>query len=96
MNSLIKVCVIGGGLSGITTVKELLIPRTTGVNKFQITLIEARDDLGGRLQSHNGVDLGGTWTWPSDRYLRQLLDELEPSPLTLLPQHGAKHGYSIL
>jgi monoamine oxidase len=69
------ILIIGGGLTGLT-LNYLL----QGHNR-SVTLIEARDRLGGRIhtiQSSNGppVEMGATWLGPEHRRLQVLLENL--------------------
>jgi polyamine oxidase len=54
-----KVLVVGGGVSGLAAAREL---HSSG---FQVTVLEGRDRLGGRVWTHRGlgipVDLGASW-----------------------------------
>lgn len=70
----VDVVVVGGGLAGLSTAREL----TRG--GARVVVLEARERVGGRTLSreHDGrvVDLGGQWLGPTqDRALR-LADEL--------------------
>ncbi|MGH8954562.1 MAG: flavin monoamine oxidase family protein [Microbacterium sp.] len=74
-----SVAVVGGGVSGVN-VARLLTRR--GVD---VTLLEARDRLGGRVLSvgasgaseRGGFDLGPSWVWPERQpAVAQLVDEL--------------------
>ncbi|MFK7857159.1 MAG: flavin monoamine oxidase family protein [Granulosicoccus sp.] len=74
------VLIIGGGLSGLVTARELT---KRGID-FQ--LIEARDRFGGRILSAKSmsvgteqgyaVDLGPAWFWSGQQHLLNLIDEL--------------------
>jgi monoamine oxidase len=65
------VIVIGAGLAGLTAATELA---SRGVD---VSVLEARDRVGGRVWSPTLVDgtpveLGGEWIFPEDRHLRSL------------------------
>lgn len=90
----VKVIIVGGGLSGLTT--ALLLASAVATNIiFKITVIESRQRLGGRIFSSTGFpvetdsyyvakDLGAAWTWPShDKNLGELLQQLN---ISLKPQ----------
>ena len=62
------VVVVGGGLSGLTVALRL----TSATPRLSVVLLESRDRLGGRLYADGGVDLGGSWSWPTDTALRGL------------------------
>ena len=40
-------------------------------------MLEARDRVGGRLESVDGLDFGATWFWPNERRVHQLIDDLD-------------------
>lgn len=72
------IVIIGGGLSGLVTAKEL----DKACNAWddcpitKIVVLEARDRFGGRIYSEHGVDLGPSWTWPAhDKALNALAKE---------------------
>ena len=56
--SIIDLIVVGGGISGLVCADEA---RNNGLN---VIVLEARDRVGGRLLSHQGIDLGGAWGFP--------------------------------
>jgi len=67
------VIIIGGGLSGLYAVDQLLKKNP----KLRIHLIEATDRLGGRLRTKDQHDFGATWSWPyNDVLLTQLAQDL--------------------
>jgi monoamine oxidase len=70
MNLETGVCIIGAGLSGLALAKAL---RAEGRD---VTLLEARDRVGGRVLSQDGHDLGPSWIWPHNRRMLALLDRL--------------------
>jgi monoamine oxidase len=39
-------------------------------------VLEARDRVGGRLESIDGLDLGASWFWPNEPRIARLVDEL--------------------
>jgi monoamine oxidase len=70
-----KVSILGAGLSGLLIAKRL---KTLG---FSITVLEARERLGGRIYtkrsvSDTPVELGATWFGAQHQQLIHLLDEL--------------------
>jgi len=50
-----KVLVIGAGLSGLTAAQAL---QTAG---WEVVVLEARDRIGGRVWTRDGIDLGAQW-----------------------------------
>lgn len=82
-----RVAVVGAGLSGLVCAGRLLEAELGA----EVEVLEARDRLGGRLLSPDGVDLGAAWIWPSDAALAALIQQLR---LPTLPQHVA--GTSLL
>ncbi len=77
------VLIIGGGLSGLHTAYSL--HRDTSPDTgTHVTLIEARNRLGGRILSRSGpnsdgsaYDLGPTWFWPGQHRMEALVRTLE-------------------
>ena len=63
--------IVGAGLSGLVTAYNL---KTRGFNDFII--LEARDRLGGRIWTKEGLDLGGTWFQSHHQSFIQLLKDL--------------------
>lgn len=68
--------IIGAGLSG-------LYAATLLQDTFNVTILEARDRLGGRILTKDGHDLGPSWIWPHQKNILALIDELG---LELFPQ----------
>lgn len=65
-----KIIIIGAGLSGLYAAYLLQ-------NKYDITLLEARDRLGGRILTQEGHDLGPSWVWPHHSRMLALLRSLD-------------------
>ena len=72
-----ELIIIGGGLSGLylTTLLQ---------NKFNVTLLEARQRLGGRVLTLEGHDMGPSWVWQHQSHILALIQELG---LELFGQH---------
>ncbi len=66
-----KYLIIGGGLSGLTTAFKLI-----EAGQKEVLILESRDRPGGRIWTHNGIDLGATWFQSHHQYVGQLLEEL--------------------
>ena len=69
----VDVVVIGAGIAGLSVAHRLV---TAG---RRVTVLEARDRVGGRLLSHprgpGALDLGATWYWPGERRVEALVAE---------------------
>jgi monoamine oxidase len=63
------VIVVGAGISGLATA-DRLAPRA------DVTVLEARDRIGGRLHSVDRLDLGASWFWPGEQRVAALVNEL--------------------
>jgi len=66
-----KYIIIGAGLSGLTTAYIL---NKNGI--IDVTILEGRPQIGGRIVTHKDVDLGATWFQQPHQYLTRLLNEL--------------------
>lgn len=67
-----RVLIVGGGIAGLTAAWRL---EQAGI---EYRLIEARQRLGGRIQSvegHGALDLGPSWIWPGQPLVAGLLAE---------------------
>jgi monoamine oxidase len=77
-----KTIVIGAGLAGLTAARTLM------AQGHRITVLEARDRIGGRAFSlpcgSGAVDLGPAWIWP--RVQPKVIALLDQLGLTSLPQ----------
>jgi monoamine oxidase len=81
-----KYIIIGAGLSGLTSAFQLY---KRGETDF--TILESRDRVGGRICTHDGIDLGATWFQNHHEEVSSLLDELE-----LQKFHQYSEGRSVL
>ncbi len=66
-----KYIIIGAGLSGLTTAYKF---KKAGENDFLI--LEGRSQLGGRINTYKGIELGATWFQEHHTYLNTLLEAL--------------------
>jgi len=78
-----KLTIIGAGLSGLYLAYLL-------EDKYEITIIEARDRLGGRIYSLGANDMGPSWIWSHHKAILELINELG---LELFTQY--KSGYAL-
>ena len=67
-----KYIIIGAGLSGLTTAYHL---SKLGLN--DISILEGRDRIGGRILTKNGIDLGATWFQKHHTSLSELIEDLD-------------------
>ncbi len=67
-----KYIIIGAGLSGLTT--GLMLSQK-GILDFLI--LESRSQIGGRILTENGIDLGATWFQNYHEQIHKLLDSLK-------------------
>ncbi|WP_350287856.1 NAD(P)/FAD-dependent oxidoreductase [uncultured Croceitalea sp.] len=65
-----KYCIIGAGLSGLTTANML---RASGENDFVI--LEGRDRTGGRIFTYDHIDFGATWFQSHHENVNELLHQ---------------------
>lgn len=78
------VIVIGAGLAGLSAARHLLASGT------DVTVLEARDRVGGRTEGGHTADgtpveLGGQWIGPTQNRMYELVDELG---LATFPTHN--------
>ena len=64
-----KVLIIGAGLSGLYSAYLLQ-------DDFDVTVIEARERVGGRVHSIDGHDMGPSWIWGHQREILTLIKRL--------------------
>jgi monoamine oxidase len=79
-----EILIVGAGLSGLHTAAKL---HAMG---REVTIIEARSRLGGRIMSHTigsaSFDLGPAWFWPGQPHMDQLIHEFS---MRTFPQQNA-------
>lgn len=63
-----NIVIIGAGLSGIYAATLLQ-------QHFNVTVIEARNRIGGRVQTVDGFDMGPSWVWPHQKHILRLIRE---------------------
>lgn len=81
-----KYIIIGAGLSGFTVANELFKH-----GEKDISIIESRDRIGGRIYTKNEVELGATWFQNHHTHVSKLIDELK---IDTFPQFS--EGKSVL
>jgi len=64
-----KITIIGAGISGLYLAYLL-------EDKYDITIIEARKRVGGRIYSIGGNDMGPSWVWAHQKNVLKIIDEL--------------------
>lgn len=76
-----KLVIIGAGISGLYSAVLLQ-------ERYDVTIIEARDRTGGRIMTMDGHDMGPSWVWPHQKNILRLIETLG---LELFSQytHGA-------
>ena len=65
-----NIIIIGAGLSGLYLAYRLQ-------ERYNITILEARSRLGGRIDSIDGHDMGPSWVWQHQKHILSLLQELD-------------------
>ena len=70
MTSDTEIAIVGAGLSGLALAAAL---KAEGRD---VTILEARDRVGGRVLSQGGYDLGPAWIWPSNTRMLALTERL--------------------
>ncbi|MFY0598171.1 MAG: FAD-dependent oxidoreductase [Cyclobacteriaceae bacterium] len=84
--NLSKYIIIGAGLSGLTS--AYLLHKT---GERDITILESRDRIGGRIHTKDNIDFGATWFQTHHQKVIDLLDELEVGKF-----HQYSKGKSVL
>lgn len=64
-----RVIIIGAGISGLYTAMQL-------EKQYEVTILEARERVGGRALSINGHDLGPSWIWSHHKHALELVSSL--------------------
>ncbi len=64
-----KLVIIGAGLSGL--VSAVLLQE-----RYDVTILEARDRTGGRIMGIEGHDMGPSWVWPHQKNILNLIETL--------------------
>ncbi len=81
-----KFVIIGAGLSGLTIGHQLF---QSGQKDFVV--LEARDRIGGRIMTKDGIDLGATWFQSHHHEVSKMLEDLK-----LEKFHQYNKGRSVL
>ncbi len=78
-----KIVIIGAGVSGLYLAYLLQ-------KKYDITILEARDRIGGRIYSIDGHDMGPSWVWQHHKNILELIEKFD---LQLFLQY--ENGYAL-
>ncbi|WP_430412257.1 flavin monoamine oxidase family protein [Kordia sp.] len=78
--------IVGAGLSGLTTAYALHQQGET-----DIIILEARDRIGGRILTKDGIDLGATWFQDHHEHISSMLEHLNIEKF-----HQYSEGKSVL
>jgi len=81
-----KYIIVGAGLSGLTTAMQLI-----NNNETDFIILEGRSQIGGRIQTKDGIELGATWFQNHHVYLSQTIEKLH-----LKKFHQYSKGKSVL
>jgi monoamine oxidase len=75
----VDVAVVGAGITGLRVAHGLA---SAG---WSVRVLEARPEVGGRLRTVDGLDLGASWFWPNEPRVQALIADLglatHPHPL---------------
>lgn len=78
-----KLVIVGAGVSGLYLAYLL-------EDRFEVTILEARDRVGGRIFNINGHDMGPSWVWSHQKNILSLMNSLD---IKLFAQHSK--GYAL-
>jgi len=78
-----KILIVGAGISGLYL--SYLLEK-----KYDVTIVESRDRIGGRIHSINGHDMGPSWIW---RHHQNMIDLVYEFGLELFFQYT--DGYAL-
>lgn len=78
-----KIVIVGAGISGLYLAFLLQ-------EKYDITILEARDRIGGRIYSIGGHDMGPSWVWQHHKNILELIEKFD---LQLFLQY--EKGYAL-
>jgi monoamine oxidase len=63
------VLIVGAGIAGLSVAAQLLSARP----ELSVCVLEARDRVGGRIESVDALDCGATWFWPGEERVAALV-----------------------
>lgn len=81
-----KYIIVGAGLSGLTSAKQLL-----NLGETDFAILESRDRVGGRILTKQGIDLGATWF---QTHHQNVLNQMKELGISKFQQYSS--GKSVL
>lgn len=85
---MVNIVIVGAGLSGLSCALKLKQQAHANIgSKILVTIVEARERLGGRMYGELGLDLGAAWSWTfHDKALQDVISKFSTSVPVMLQQ----------